>query len=1250
MVNSLNVITFNVRGLGHPIKRKRVLTFLKSQKADVAYLQETHMSKEEHKKLKRDWVGQVYFSSYTSSKRGTAILIHKNLPFIMTEEHHDQEGRYVLVCGLLYGREIILHNIYAPNDDCPKFMSDMITLFSQHHKDLGIVAGDFNCNMDGNLDKSSHLISNPNASKALQLACNDAGLIDVWREFNPTTKDYSFYSTRHKTYSRLDYFLLPQDLLSSVMSCTIGPILLSDHSPVYLKLALGHQRERTKYWRFNASLLSNTEACLKIKQWIGQYWQENSFSPVTSAVIWDAAKAVIRGHLISYTSAIKKAANERASQLQKELTTLEQSHKQSPTEENLRNLKAVRANLNIIQTEKVKKLLFFTRQRYYEYGNKPSRLLAYQLKKEQTDRTIKHIRQANGQLRYDLQSIQSSFLNFYKELYTSENPVESDIQSFLEKLSLPSLSDEDNAHLCRPVTSEEVLDTIKSLPLGKSPGLDGYPAEFYKKFWPDIEPLFMPMVQDFFKKGRLPDSMKTAVISLIHKKDKDSAECSSYRPISLLTVDFKIISKLITRRLENLLPTLINPDQSGFVKARYASDNIRRLLDVIDYSALSGHQSLLISLDAEKAFDRVEFPYLFAVLKKFNFDESFLGWIRSLYRDPQAQVRVNGTLSDRFGLFRGCRQGCPLSPLLFNLAIEPLAEAIRSSTDIFGIDIGKKNNKISLYADDVILYLSTPEKSIPAALDLIKKFGRISGYKINLTKSNACLLNTDISSELKRISPFTWTQGGFKYLGINVCQNLKDLFQVNYTPLLSKIKEELEYWNLLPISFIGRINVIKMNVLPRFNYLFQSLPCYLNKPFFQSINKIISSFIWKNSTPRISLKTLTKSKEKGGLGLPDFQLYYWAAQTKDIISWIQNRTTAHWTDIEGELCFPSSIITLPFINNIKAIKSVSRTYVIRNTLQAWKDVKRFCGLLTTISILAPISSNPDLPPSIGKSLFTKWKDHGIHKFQNVLEKGTLKSFADLRSEFEISNKDFYKYLQLRHYIATLENTGQMSLTLSDIEEIMVNSTTLKGKISVIYWALLDYNSSSLMSLRTVWQRDLEQDLDDELWTKICCNVFVSLSCNKVIEQNYKFMHRMYLTPVRLSKMFPTVSPECHRCKTCIGSLIHVFWNCSKLKQFWNEVHNLTTKVMQIEFKLSPLLYLFGTDPDGALDSISNKRIGIIAYVAKKCILLNWNQATPPTINLFKSIMNDTMQLEQHTYHLKGKGDLFVQTLAPLIII
>lgn len=143
-------------------------------------------------------------------------------------------------------------------------------------------------------------------------------------------------------------------------------------------------------------------------------------------------------------------------------------------------------------------------------------------------------------------------------------------------------------------------------------------------------------------------------------------------------------------------------------------------------------------------------------------------------------------MSEEIVLKRGCRQGCPLSPLLFNLAIEPLAEAIRSRHDVSGVCIANTVHKISLYADDILLYLTKPDQSIPATLSIINDFGNISGYKINYTKSNACLLSSSISENLCSISPFTWSQMGFKYLGVVITSNLEDLYSNNYLPLNKK--------------------------------------------------------------------------------------------------------------------------------------------------------------------------------------------------------------------------------------------------------------------------------------------------------------------------------------------------------------------------------------------------------------------------------------------------------------------------------
>lgn len=163
--------------------------------------------------------------------------------------------------------------------------------------------------------------------------------------------------------------------------------------------------------------------------------------------------------------------------------------------------------------------------------------------------------------------------------------------------------------------------------------------------------------------------------------------------------------------------------------------NIRRLhLNLQIPSDCIGSRAVC-SLDAAKAFDSVEWPFLWAVLDKFGFGPAFISWIRLFYTSPKARLMVNGQYSSSFVLGRGTRQGCPMSPLLFALAVEPLAAAIRQNNTIKGFSRGSLEDKIALYADDMLLFLEDTSSSLTAAFEAIKLFGTFSGLTINWNKS-----------------------------------------------------------------------------------------------------------------------------------------------------------------------------------------------------------------------------------------------------------------------------------------------------------------------------------------------------------------------------------------------------------------------------------------------------------------------------------------------------------------------------------
>ncbi|OAP05085.1 hypothetical protein AXX17_AT3G15320 [Arabidopsis thaliana] len=350
--------------------------------------------------------------------------------------------------------------------------------------------------------------------------------------------------------------------------------------------------------------------------------------------------------------------------------------------------------------------------------------------------------------------------------------------------------------------AETFLEAVFSINPDKAPGPDGFSAGFYQSFW-DIIGLDVSLdSKRFFESSFLPRQLNETHICLI-PKITSPRRVADYRPIALCTVHYKIIAKVLTKRLQPLLAKLISPNQSAFVPNRAISDNVLITHEILHYLRTSDARvrvSMAVKTDMSKAYDRIEWTFLEAVLRRLGFHDKWTSWIMACVSSVSYSFLVKGSPKGQVLPSQGLRQGDPLSPYLFILCTEVLSglcQRAQDSGQLPGIKVAKGSPPINhlLFADDTMFFCRSNQKSCNRLMEIISRYGEASGQVINFNKF-AITFSNKASLASKMAAKLTLgiaQEGGVgKYLGLpeHFGQRKKDIF----TSIVDRIRQRSHSW------------------------------------------------------------------------------------------------------------------------------------------------------------------------------------------------------------------------------------------------------------------------------------------------------------------------------------------------------------------------------------------------------------------------------------------------------------------------
>ena len=704
---------------------------------------ERHLTNEvglDHYKLFVNDVRALRTDSIANRRLGVATYLHRSLPGFDQLDHlvqYDVAGRYLVVRTLWGGVPVYIHNVYAPVEAHLRsgFFDGLPRDFEP--ASLHLVGGDFNLPMDPDLDSGRDRALRVPGQHECVSWLTDLRVVDAWRRHHPTERAMS----GPNRVNRLDYLFLDRELVDQFYQGSVyganghG----GDHQSHSVTLSAAPGAPGRPYWRLPRELLLDPEVVAAIKTDATDLLERMTTTPnANHGAMWYGWLKRVQRNLHQCHRRLLLRTNAVLHDLRLRLAVAHRDHALSGT-----GLGAVTAAQLALDTatEEHRQYQFDTQFDFHANSNEQGTAHFFRRPKGSMV-PISCVNVAGG-VATDAPTVEARFSDHWKGIMTTPPghapPNRARRRAVIRMLSRKLTSDQ-REELDRPLQATELASALKSMNPKKSPGPDGWTAGFFQVA-PEVfsEILLLVFNYQLLHHGQLLPHQRRSAVALLFKAG-DRGDPGNFRPIALMPVEVKVLSKALAYRLAVYAPHLVHRDQAGFVPGRRLHDHVVLVQSLQHYCTIEDHDHYATFLDFSKAYDMVDQDFLFEVLGEFNFGPGFLAWVTLLYRAPWVQIIFGGRLGPKIRPTRGVRQGCPLSCLLFVLYLEPLGEMLRAQPHL-GIPLPSGDSLTGIYFADDSTLLSV---DLPAAVEqmaIVEEFCAVSGARLNLPKCKTLVLN-----------------------------------------------------------------------------------------------------------------------------------------------------------------------------------------------------------------------------------------------------------------------------------------------------------------------------------------------------------------------------------------------------------------------------------------------------------------------------------------------------------------------------